>query len=202
MAYSDFKTLAELDKAFGMKSRRVELFGRLASLDFSESLQKALDIARELPVKSEKARSEVIVTPILLELRERNHKFFTIYSGDSMNVDEAKGLKGECDFVLAKEIGSFDIAAPILQMVEAKRQDMEAGIPQCAAQMLGGKMLNEQSGIKLDAIYGCVTTGDDWQFLKLENELQIDKRKYYLSELGELLAVFQHILDQCRAQLG
>jgi hypothetical protein len=39
------------------------------------------------------------------------------------------------------------------------------GVPQCAAQLLGAKLYNEKKGVKLDKIYGCVTTGNEWLFL-------------------------------------
>lgn len=195
MAYSDFRTLAEVEKSLGVKSRRAKIFSNVSPQEPGENLQRALQLAQELPVKSEKAKSEMIVTPILLELRERNEKFFTIYSGDNLNVDEEKGLKGECDFIIARETGSLEVTAPILQVVEAKKNDMDIGIPQCAAQMIGAKIFNEQRGLPLSVLYGCVTTGDDWLFLKLEGELLIDTQKYYLGNLAELLGVFQVIID-------
>ena len=68
-------------------------------------------------------------------------------------------------------------------------------IPQCAAQMLGAKIYNEKNDVKIDCIYGCVTTGNDWKFLKLEKDLIIDSQTFYLNEIGELLAVFQNIID-------
>ncbi len=201
MAYSDFRTLAEVEKSLGVKSRRARIFSNVSPQEPGENLQRALQLAQELPVKSEKAKSEMIVTPILLELRERNEKFFTIYSGDNLNVDEAKGLKGECDFIIARETGSLEVTSPILQVVEAKKNDMDIGIPQCAAQMIGAKIFNEQRGLPLSVLYGCVTTGDDWLFLKLEGELLIDTQKYYLGNLAELLGVFQEIIDYFKSTI-
>ena len=75
----------------------------------------------------------MIVVPILLELRDLTSRFFTIYSGDNLNADEEAGLRGECDFILTKNTGTFDINYPILSVVEAKKNDIEIGIPQCAA---------------------------------------------------------------------
>ncbi len=198
MAYSNFKNLLEFEKKFGIKNRRLNLFDEVPKLSASEDLQKALLIANELPIKSEKAKSEMIVAPILIELRNRNDKYFTFFSGDSLNVDEENDLNGECDFILAKDTGSFDLSFPIMQIVEAKRNDVEIGIPQCAAQMLGAKIFNEQNDINLDFIYGCVTTGDDWLFMKLTDELHINTKKYYLGNIEELLGVFQIIINLFR----
>ena len=201
MAYSDFKSLLEVERTLGVKNRRAEIFSAVTPLDASDSLLQRLQLARELPVRSEKAKSEMIVVPILMELRGRNEKFFTIYSGENLNVDEQKGLKGECDFIIAKDTGSFEITSPLLQMVEAKKNDVDIGIPQCAAQMIGAQLFNEANGTPLPVIYGCVTTGDDWLFMKLEKDLQIDTRKYYLGNVGELLGAFQIIIDYYKAEL-
>jgi hypothetical protein len=84
-------------------------------------LKNSLQIAKELPIKSEKAKSESIVFPILVELRKRNNNFFTIHSGDTLNADEAHGLEGECDFILAKESDTYNINFPIFQLLEAKK---------------------------------------------------------------------------------
>ena len=170
-------------------------------LPISADLQKALARARELPIRTEKARSEWIVAPILLELRDLTNSFFTIYSGDNLNADEGAGLWGECDFILTKNTGTFDINYPILSVVEAKKNNIEIGIPQCAAQLVGAKIFNQKKGVIISTLYGCVTTGDDWVFMRLaDNELVIDTRKYYLVEIGELLALFVDIIDQYKTE--
>jgi hypothetical protein len=194
MPYSKF-TLDLIEKRFGIENQVVNLFSKSEKLAPSERLIEALQTAQELPVRSEKAKSETIVFPILVELRNRNDKFFTIYSGDNLNVDESLELEGECDFILAKETGSFNINYPIFQLLEAKKNDTDLGVPQCAAQMIGARLFNEQKGIKLDNIYGCVTTGKDWIFMLLSDKLYIDKRTYYLENIEELLGVFQQIIN-------
>ncbi len=201
-SYDDY-SLDDITEQFTITNKRVRLFEKSGNLEVSDWLQNSLSIAEELPIKSEKARSELIVVPILIELRNLNNKFFTIYSGDSLNVDDAKGLRGECDFILAKDTGSFNINVPIIQIVEAKKNDIEIGIPQCAAQMIGASLYNKQKGTELQKIYGCVTTGDNWQFMKLENnEIQIDTKKYYLGNVSELLGVFQNIISYYKKVLS
>lgn len=193
MAYSDY-TLLQLEEEFGLKNQVISLFHNTMPIAPSDWLLNLLQMAQELPIRSEKAKSESIVMPILLELRNKNEKYFTIYSGDNLNVDEK--LKGECDFILSKDTHSFDVNFPIIQVVEAKKNDVEIGIPQCAAQMLGAQKYNEKRGNKgLKVVYGCVTTGDSWVFMRLTDKIEIDMRKYYLGNLPELLGVFQHIID-------
>jgi hypothetical protein len=194
MAYSEF-TLFQIEQEFKIKNQISKLFESIQPIEPSSWLLDLLQIAKELPIKSEKAKSELIVMPILVELRNRNHKYFTIYSGDNLNVDDK--LKGECDFILSKDTRSFEINYPIIQVVEAKKNDIEIGIPQCAAQMVGAKKYNEKRGNKeINTIYGCVTTGDDWIFMRLTDKIEIDTQKYYLGDLEHLLGVFQHILNE------
>lgn len=195
MAYSDF-SLKDLKVQFGLENRVERLFSETKPIAISTGLKEDLELASQLPVRSEKAKSELIVMPILLELMKRNKKFFTIYSGDRLTADKTKGLSGECDFILAKDTGTFDINTPIITLVEAKKNDVEIGIPQCAAQMLGARIYNQEYGNAIDKIYGCVTTADDWVFMKLEgNTIFIDNRKYYLGQLEELMGVLQTIID-------
>jgi hypothetical protein len=202
MAYGDYKNLSEFSKKFGIANKVSIAVTSSQIIEPSDWLKDTLRRNRELPIKSEKSRSELIVSPILMELRERNDKFFTIYSGDNLNIDEENGLKGECDFILAKDNGTFDVSAPIMQVVEAKKNDIEIGIPQCAAQMLGAKIFNEREGNPTEIIYGCVTTGDDWLFMKLENNLLlIDNQKYYLGNLNQLLGTFQTIIDYYKGKI-
>ncbi len=194
MAYSDF-SLEDLESKFGLKNLTAKLFQNIEPLEPSDNLKADLELAAELPLRSEKAKSEAIVFPILVEMRNRNDKFFTIYSGDMLNADESQGLKGECDFILAKDVHSFSINYPIIQIVEAKKNDIDLGVPQCAAQLLGAKIFNEKKGVHLEKIYGCVTTGNEWLFMKLEENIIVDDQKYYLVEINKLLGIFQQIID-------
>ncbi|MCU0325195.1 MAG: hypothetical protein MUF45_08070 [Spirosomaceae bacterium] len=201
MAYSDF-SLADIEREFGIKNRRKRLFESTHPIESSIKLKETLLEAEELPVRSEKAKSEWIVVPVLRELRNRNDKYFTIYSGDVLNADETKGLKGECDFILAKDIGSFDINFPIIQVVEAKKNDVEIGVPQCAAQLVGAKIYNQKKGVELSQIYGCVTTGNEWLFMSLTDTIWIDTKLYYLSDIENILGIFQYIIDYYKKEIN
>jgi len=201
MAYSDF-TFKDLKVKFGIDNKVSSLFSNISPLKMSASLKEDLHLASTLPIRSKKAKSELIIMPILIELMKRNEQFFTIYSGDTLTADKANGLSGECDFILAKNTGSFDINTPLITIVEAKKNNVEIGIPQCAAQMLGVRLYNADYGNNLAQIYGCVTTADDWIFLKLEGDtLFVDNQKYYLGQIEELLGVFQVIIDFYKKRL-
>ncbi len=201
MAYRNF-SLDDLQQKFGIRNQIRSLFAPMTPITLSEWLKITFENAADLPTHTEKAKSESIIFPLLMELRNNNNKFFTIYSGDNLNVNEKEGLNEECDFILAKDMHTFNINYPILALVEAKNSDIAAGVPQCAAQMLGAKLFNEQKNTPVSVIYGCVTTGNDWKFLQLiDNQIIIDKRTYYFNEIEEILAVFQHIIEIFRKEL-
>lgn len=194
MAYTDF-TLSDLEEKFGIKNERKQLRFTVKPVQASERLLSELEESSEMPIKSEKARSEWIIVPILKELRRSNSKFFTIYSGDTLVGDKAQGLQGECDFILTKDTKSYEINIPIFHIVEAKRNDLDEGIKQCAAQLVGAKKYNERKGATAEKLFGCTTTGDVWQFIEYSDKIYIDEKKYYLSDINELLGVFQSIID-------
>ncbi|MEM8502723.1 MAG: hypothetical protein AAF716_06170 [Cyanobacteria bacterium P01_D01_bin.1] len=192
MAYSDF-SLAQVKKVFALTEKAVPLFGGIDAIAPSPWLTETLTYSLKLALasSSEKARSEFIIAPILIELEHRNLEKLSIYSGENLDVDIENGLRGECDFVLAKGATSLTIQTPIISLVEAKRSDIKAGLGQCIAQMLGAQKFNQTEGNEISTIYGCVTTGEDWQFLNLAgNRVSIDTQRYYVNELGKVLAIF------------
>jgi hypothetical protein len=197
MPYSDF-TLEKVKKAFNLTEKRVRLFENVTKIESSDWLKETFDVTLELALSSssEKARSEFIVVPILVEMEKRNKKAFAIYSGNRLDVNEEKGLNGECDFILSRGPVASTIQAPIFSLVEAKKNDIQAGLGQCIAQMVGANLFNQKEENGISSIYGCVTTGENWQFLQLENDIIfMDINRYYINDVNTLLGIFQKIID-------
>lgn len=196
MAYSEF-TSVDLIKKFKVKFEAKELFAHLKEQVPSPWLLEALQKGKELGFGSEKSRSERLVTPILLELSSNNNSSFSIYSGMNLDVDEKLGLRGECDFIFSHSRIQDFITAPIFCITEAKKQNLEGGTIQCAAQLIGAKKFNELEGNKaIPILYGCSTTGIEWRFLKYENNIiTIDESRYLLTELPKILGILQFIIE-------
>lgn len=197
MSYSKFK-LSEVVEQFGLKYQKSVLFPTIKPLKLGETWQKVLDAGVELalPSGSEQARKSNIVYPILMDLREKSNKEIAIYAGFNLGVDAKLGLNGECDFILSISKTLDFIMPPIFILVEAERHDIELGLGQCAAQMVGAMKFNEKRKAAIKTIYGCVTTGAVWQFLKLENnELTISNHLNYLDNVEEIVGIFQYIVD-------
>jgi hypothetical protein len=193
MSYSDF-TLEAIERQFGIFTREAALFAEAPAVQVPAWLQGWLARGTRLALISEKSRSEFIVVPILLAAREVSGDQFAIYSGQRLDVDPDKGLVGECDFILAVGAALPPLHAPVMTVVEAKKNDIEVGLGQVIAQMLGARKFNEAAGRPLSPVYGCVTTGETWQFLHLADQVALlNTDRYYLDNVSGILRVLQAI---------
>jgi len=192
MAYSDFK-LKELVKQFDLTlNENQDLFADISEVESSEILKLALkeNAALAVDINTEKARSELIIAPILLEVRRQLNYQIGLFSGSEFNVAPEKGLNGTCDFLMSLSAERLFISAPVITLVEAKKEDIKAGLGQCAAEMLAAQLFNEEEGNQIPIIYGAVTSGTVWRFLKLDgNIVSIDASEYYLRDVGKILGI-------------
>jgi hypothetical protein len=198
MAYNDF-ALDKVEKLLEVALQTVDLFPPLTPLPIPDWLREVLGRGMQLFLLSEKARSEFIVSPILLATRELSHNAITIFSGQRLDVLPEKGLVGECDFILANSPPVPTLHGPLVTLVEAKKNDIELGMGQCIAQMVGAQIFNDRDGRPPAPVFGCVTTGEAWQFLRLEGSIvDIDRIRYYINDVGLLLAVWQAVIAKSR----
>jgi len=195
MPYSSF-TFREVKKQFSLHEKNTTLFKDVAEIMISGWLKKSLAISAKLPLKSEKARSEGIVAPILFELKERNEDKITLFSGENLDIDDQIGLNGECDFILTKTPYSSTIEAPVFCLVEAKQHIVEKSLGQGVAQMIGAREFNKTEGNLIETIFGAVTSGEIWQFLQLTgNTIYTDMDRYFIENPNKILGILQHIVD-------
>ena len=197
MPYSEFLTLKQVEHKFELKTRINNLFQKpIDKVSLSQFLQNDLEEAKDMPLSSEKAKSEAVIAPILREVR-RKKKTFSFFSGYTFDVDANQSLNGVCDFLLTLRIDKPDISAPVFCIVEAKNRTVEEGLGQCAAEMYAAYLFNKQEGENITTIYGCVTTANEWKFLKYENKtIEIDKDLYYLNQVEEILGIMLWVLNQ------
>ena len=170
MAYSDFK-LKEIVKQFDLTlNENLDLFATIPEVEASEILKVMLkeNAALAVDINTEKARSELIIAPILLEVRRQLNYQIGLFSGSEFNVSPEQGLNGICDFLISLSPERLFISAPVITLVEAKKEDIKAGLGQCVAEMLAAQLFNEREENEIPTIYGVVTSGTNWRFLKLE----------------------------------
>lgn len=198
MSYSDF-TFYELKSQFNLIiQERVELFNPVESVIPSPLLQEILaeNIPLALEINTEKARSELIIAPILVELRKSFNRKISIFSGTEFTVDKQKGLNGKCDFLISQSPEQLDINAPVATLVEAKNDNIKSGIPQCIAEMIAAQLFNQQRNQQISCIYGGVTTGSNWKFMKLvDNTVSIESGEHFIGNIELILGILTQIIQ-------
>jgi len=192
MSYSEF-SLAKVKQVFGLTTvEKRDIFAAAPELTPSNLLTETLNynLSFALGSNSEKARSELIVAPILVDLRRQLQEQVSLFSGVDFTVDDTQGLNGICDFLITKSPEILIVTAPVITVVEATKENINAGFGQCAAEMVAAQIFNERSATDIQTIYGAVTTGSIWQFLKLEGQtLSIDLSEYYLKDVNKILGI-------------
>jgi hypothetical protein len=161
----------------------------IAPITLSSRLETILeDLPWAIAVGTEKARSEVIINPILLEVRRILNREISVFSGEQFDVDVDAGLNGVCDFLVSRSPEQLTIEAPTIVVVEAKKADLKLGLGQCIAEMVAMQRFNEAAGQPIKIVYGCVTSGTQWRFLKLEAQaVTIDLNDYPLPPIEQIL---------------
>jgi hypothetical protein len=183
MAYSDFD-LKKVRHEFGLQiDEQPDLFVDVPLVQPSAMLADTLAETAHLAmaIHTEKARSEMLITPVLLDLWRQAQAQISLFPGTEFTVDEARGLTGYCDYILSRSKEQLTINAPVVMIVEAKNENIKGGLGQCVAEMIAAQLFNEREGNAIDTIYGAVTTGEIWKFLKLVGAVaSIDLSDYYI----------------------
>jgi hypothetical protein len=213
MPYSDF-TIDNVRAKLNLELQQAAFIPELHPLTASDWLQQslAMGMALAIDVDSEKARSEFIIAPVLLELRSLAKSKVSIFSGQDFTIDRELGLSGACDFLIARSPLQLTIEAPVIALVEAKKGILKSGLGQpatqgseetsersvavCIAEMVAAQRFNQEQGANVEQIYGIVTTGSIWQFLRLiDRTVTLESKEYSLDPVGKLLAILHWMLQ-------
>ena len=199
MPYSSF-TIKKVQKEFSLEIvEEVDLFSGIEPREIGNHLKETLsdNVSLAVAVNTEKARSELIIAPVLIEIRKIFDKKISFFSGIEMNVDKERDLAGFCDFIISKSPEQLFLNTPVITVVEAKNENIMSGLGQCAAEMIASGIFNEQDGTTLSKIYGVVTSGNIWKFLKLEgNKIYIDLDDYSIKEISKIVGILCSMIEQ------
>ena len=199
MAYSNF-TLETVRETFDIEEVDIAgFFSDSEPMAPSELLSTVL--ARNIPlataIGTEKAKSEMIVADVLVELREQLDLGISLFSGIDFNVDDESGLIGVCDFLISLSPVQFVLEAPVIVLVEAKKDNLEVGLGQCVAEMVAAQYFNAEKGNDIPRIYGATTSGREWRFLRLEGKkLHIDMAVYQIAQCDKILGILASMVAQ------
>lgn len=197
MAFSDFRYPDVLRELSLRERSEPNLFGNAAPVPGSAVLRSTLELTVPLATTahSEASRSTWIVGPLLSELWGRYRGRINMFAGIEFNADPEQGLNGYCDFLIGRTPQLPHIQAPVVIVVEAKRDSIPDGLGQCVAGMEGIIRFNRRHGTPADVAYGVVTTGSLWKFLRLANSVvTIDLTEYTIAEVDKLLGIFTFMI--------
>jgi len=199
MAYSEF-TLKKVKSDFNLKTiENISIFSEIEYLEISDYLEKTLtrNVPLALSINTEKARSELIIINILLEVKEKLSEKISLFSGIDFNVDKERGLNGFCDYIISLSCEQLYLDVPAIAIVEAKNENIISGIGQCIAEMYAARIYNEKENNKVSCIYGAVTTGNEWKFIKLvKDSAYIDHQSYYMSDIKKIIGILVNMAEQ------
>lgn len=199
MAYSQF-TISQIKADFGIVLREQSgYFSHYPRHPASDFLRQTLDynIPLALAIDSEKSRSELIVAPILVEIKKQLGDRISLFSGRDFTVDVERGLSGFCDFLISRSSEQLTIEAPVIALVEAKNDNLQSGLGQCMAEMIAAQIFNRQHNRSIPVIYGVITTGSLWKFLSLQDQtVTLDLNEYFLGDLDQILGILIAMIQQ------
>lgn len=192
MAYSDFD-LKRVKNQFDLQLvENQSLFSDIAPITISDYLQQTLkrNVTLAQAINTEKARSELIIINVLLEAKMQLLDRISLFSGIEFTVNKELGLSGFCDYIISHSPEQFYLETPILMVVEAKNENIVAGLGQCSAEMIAAQLYNTKENKQLVKIFGVVTTGHEWKFLQLcEQTIFIDLNSYYINEIEKIIGI-------------
>jgi len=198
MSYRDFD-LKKVKQDLGVKLvEKQALFSEIKNIEISpfllETLQENVPLARA--INTEKARSELIIANILVEIRKILKHQISLFSGIEFNVDKEKGLNGFCDFIISLSQQQLILNHPVITIVEAKNENIISGLGQCIAEMVAADIFNHQESDNLiKKIYGVVTTGTVWKFLEMEQRtVVIDLDEYSIEHPEKIIGILLEML--------
>jgi hypothetical protein len=197
MSFQNF-TFPQVQQDLGLTVDEADLYSHIPALALREEFVAVLTegTTLALAVNTEKAKSEFIIAPLLLELRRSLGDRFGLFSGVELAVDPARGLNGVCDFIITKSARQFILSAPLIAIVEAKNDNLRSGLGQCIASMYAAQLFNQQSSTPIETVFGVITTGSAWKFLRMQQAVAtLDLMEYYIDNAAKIFGILTHIVQ-------
>jgi heterodisulfide reductase subunit B len=109
-------------------------------------------------------------------------------------------LRGTCDYILSLSLEQLTVEAPVVVVVEAKNENIKQGINQCIAEMVAAQLFNQERHNAIETVYGVVTTGSAWKFLRLVGTIvYIDWAEYYIKEVERIVGILVAMLREAQS---
>ena len=197
MSYREF-ALSDVEAKLGLTLTIERLFPEVEDSTprsgFLETLQEGVTVAQG--ANTEKARSELIIAPILMEFRRLGGNRNALFSGVEFNVDPTIGLNGFCDFLITRSSRQYIVTAPVIAVAEGKNDNVNYGLGQCIAEMRAAWVFNALKNEPIAQIFGATTTGTHWKFLRLRDaQVTLDADDYFIRDVGKIIGILLHMAE-------
>ncbi|WP_089728984.1 hypothetical protein [Candidatus Thiosymbion oneisti] len=195
MAFTDFKSIAQVQEEYNIKYREENFIGDV-ELSPSDSFIEEFDFNLDnIDVfTSEASRCENVIYPIIREVYKNFVDRYTLWSHKSISIDNK--LTGTPDYLIStkSELGKTVLGLPVLVVVEAKQNNFMEGWGQCAAELLAAQKINQNDE---NFVYGIVTDGELWQFGRLQlNLFTKHKAGIATTDLNKVFGAIGYLLMQ------
>ena len=169
MAFSDFKTIPDVQEKFRIRHVENDFIETQHTADPSEQFLQELEFSRQYidVFASEAARCEAVIFPVLREVYKGYAEHYALWIKKPIVYDDI--LNGTPDYFVStrSELGKLVVGTPLIMLVEAKKNDFEQGWGQCLAELVAAQKINEDVE---HPVYGIVSDGTWWQIGHLVNE--------------------------------
>lgn len=169
MAFSDFKTIPDVQEKFRIRHVENDFIETQHTADPSEQFLQELEFSRQYidVFASEAARCEAVIFPVLREVYKGYAEHYALWIKKPIAYDDI--LNGTPDYFVStrSELGKLVVGTPLIMLVEAKKNDFEQGWGQCLAELVAAQKINEDVE---HPVYGIVSDGTWWQIGHLVNE--------------------------------
>ena len=197
MSYREF-ALNDVEAKLGLTLTIEPLFQTVLAVEpragFSETLHEGVTVAQG--ANTEKARSELIIAPILMEFRRLRGNRNALFSGVEFNVDPTIGLNGFCDFLITRSSRQYIVTAPVIAVAEGKNDNVNYGLGQCIAEMRAAWVFNALKHEPITQIFGATTTGTHWKFLRLrDTQVTLDADDYFIRDVGKIIGILLQMAE-------
>jgi hypothetical protein len=198
--FGNYRSLGDALVAFQVTEVE-ESFVEPKPVPVSESFRANLDfdLTHFDVTASEASICEMLISPVLREAIRPFADVLNLWSHAPLYRGET--LLGVPDYFIARR-SSLSLrvpSTPYALIMEAKKNDFDAGWGQCVAAMHAVQSLN---GEPQQVIYGSVSDGFIWRFGKLQNQtFARHPMDYSLWRLEELLAIWHHFMELCKQQV-
>ena len=165
MAFSDFKTISEVQEKFRITYSEDDFVKAEPSTPSTEFLRDFEFTREHINVfASEASRCEAIIFPVLKESYKAYADRYALWIKQSIAYDDI--LNGVPDYFIStrSELGKTVVGSPLILLVEAKKNDFEQGWGQCLAELVTAQKINDDTAFP---VFGIVTDGTLWQFGRL-----------------------------------